>query len=60
MRIWCSRRSLDLTTWLGGWTEGTLHQPAVIEDETTGRYRPATDADHERWRHEEETNVPAA
>ncbi|WP_305790000.1 SMI1/KNR4 family protein [Symbioplanes lichenis] len=38
---------MTLTEWLGRWTAGALHQPAIIRDQATGRLRPAVDADHE-------------
>ncbi|RJL31876.1 hypothetical protein [Bailinhaonella thermotolerans] len=38
---------LGLTEWLRRWAEATLHQPWLLQDETTGQWRAATDAETE-------------
>jgi hypothetical protein len=43
------REPMTFTTWLERWVEGTLHQPAIIEDPNTGEWRPATDTDWLEW-----------
>ena len=46
------REPLTLKGWLERWLEGTLHQPALVEDPDTGAGRPATDEDWEEWTEE--------
>jgi SMI1 / KNR4 family (SUKH-1) len=36
---------LTLATWLERWVDGSLRQPAIIEDPDTGEWRPATEDD---------------
>ncbi|MGI5486819.1 hypothetical protein [Microtetraspora malaysiensis] len=36
---------LSFTEWLHRWTEGTLHQPWLVQDEKTGEWRGATDTE---------------
>lgn len=43
---------LTFTEWMRRWIEGGLYQPAIIQDETTAQWRPATDADYELWNEE--------
>jgi hypothetical protein len=51
-------QDFGFTEWLHRWTEGTLHQPAVIEDEHTGQLRGATDADYRSWYATGEVELP--
>ncbi|GAA3972262.1 hypothetical protein GCM10023085_63270 [Actinomadura viridis] len=36
---------LSFTEWMRRWLEGTLHQPWLVQDERTGQWRGATDAE---------------
>lgn len=45
---------LSFTEWMHRWIEGTLEQPWLFQDERTGEWRGATDAEimaaqHEGW-----------
>lgn len=38
-------QSFSLTEWMHRWIEGTLYQPWLLQDEKTGQWRGATDAE---------------
>ena len=43
------RESFDFRTWLERWVRGACYQPVVVEDEQTGEWRGATEAEYEQW-----------
>jgi len=43
---------VGLGGWLEKWIDGRLYQPTLIQDDQTGLWRGATDAEMEQWAEE--------